>query len=103
MLSSKVKSFLKSSWQPGVMAHTFNSSTWEAETDEFLSSRSAWSIERVPGQSGLYRETLSRGKKQKNKKHQKNKTKTKTKQNKTVLGYGYGALRLTKGLWPLSG
>jgi hypothetical protein len=26
----------------GVVAHVFNSSTWEAETGEFLSSRPAW-------------------------------------------------------------
>jgi hypothetical protein len=48
---------LKISWS--VVAHTFNTSTWEAEVDEFLSSRSAWSIEWVPGQPGLSRETLS--------------------------------------------
>ena len=28
---------------PGVVAHTFNPSTWEAETGGFLSSRPAWS------------------------------------------------------------
>ena len=38
-----------------VGAHTFNSSTQEAEAD-FVSSRPAW----VPGQSELHRETLSR-------------------------------------------
>jgi hypothetical protein len=41
-------------------------STWEAEAGEFLSSRPAWSTEWVPGQPGLYRETLSQ--KNKNKK-----------------------------------
>jgi hypothetical protein len=50
-----------------VVAHAFNPSTWEAEADRFLSSRPAWSTEWVPGQSGLYRETLSRkANKQKN-------------------------------------
>jgi hypothetical protein len=39
------------------VAHTFNPSSWEAEAGGFLSS--AWSIEGVPGQPGLYRETLS--------------------------------------------
>ena len=34
-------------------------STWEAEAGRFLSSRPAWSIEWVLGQSGLHRETLS--------------------------------------------
>ena len=56
--------------EPGMVVHAFNPSTWEAEAGEFLSLRPAWSIEWVPGQPGLYRETLSR------------KTKTKTKQNK---------------------
>jgi hypothetical protein len=42
-----------------MVAHAFNPSTWEAETGGFLSSRPAWSTERVPGQPGLYRETLS--------------------------------------------
>jgi hypothetical protein len=29
--------------QPGVVAHAFNPSIWEAEAGEFLSSRPAWS------------------------------------------------------------
>jgi hypothetical protein len=41
-----------------VVAHTFNSSIWEAEADGFLISRPAWSTDQVPGQSGLLRETL---------------------------------------------
>jgi hypothetical protein len=28
---------------PGVVAHSFNPSSWEAEASGFLSSRSAWS------------------------------------------------------------
>jgi len=52
-----------------VVTYAFNPSTWEAEADGFLSSRPAWSIKWVPGQPGLYRETLFR--------------KNKTKQNKT--------------------
>ena len=51
-----------------MVAHTFNLSTWEAETGGFLSSRTAWSTEWVPGQPGLHRETLSR-KNQKKKKY----------------------------------
>jgi hypothetical protein len=43
-----------------VVVNTFNPSTWEAEAGRFLSSRPAWSIEWVPGQPGLHRETLSR-------------------------------------------
>jgi hypothetical protein len=50
------------------VAHAFNPSTWEAETGGFLSSRPAWSKERVPGQPGLNRETLSQRKKKKRKK-----------------------------------
>jgi hypothetical protein len=42
------------------VAHAFNPSTREAEAGGFLSSRPAWSTERVPGQPGLHRETLSR-------------------------------------------
>jgi hypothetical protein len=61
-----------------VVVHTFNPSTREAEAGGFLNSRPAWSTKLVPGQPGLYRETLSR-KKQKNKKTKKTK-KQKTKQ-----------------------
>jgi hypothetical protein len=43
-----------------VVAHAFNSSTWEAEAGGFLSSRPAWSTKWVPEQPGLHRETLSR-------------------------------------------
>jgi hypothetical protein len=45
-----------------VVAHAFNPSTWEAKAGRFLNSRSAWSTEWVPGQSGLHREILSRKK-----------------------------------------
>ena len=50
-----------------MVAHAFNPSTWEAEAGGFLSSRPAWSTERVPGQPGLHRETLSRKTKKKKK------------------------------------
>jgi hypothetical protein len=56
-----------------VVAHAFNPSTWEAEAGGFLSSRPAWSTEWVPGQPGLYRETLSRKTKKKKKKEKKRK------------------------------
>jgi hypothetical protein len=57
------------------MAHAFNLSTWEAEVGGFLSSRPAWSTERVPGQPVLNRETLSQ--KQKKKKQKKEKKREK--------------------------
>jgi hypothetical protein len=63
---------LKARLGPGMVAHAFNPSTWEAEAGEFLSLRAAWSTEWVPGQPGLHKETLS----QKSKKTKKqNKTK----------------------------
>jgi hypothetical protein len=34
---------IKKQNQPGVVAHAFNPSTWEAEAGGFLSSRPAWS------------------------------------------------------------
>jgi hypothetical protein len=68
-----------------VVAHTFNTSTWEAKAGGFLSSRPAWSTEWVPGQPGLHRgEKQNKTKpKPKTKKNKKQKTKTKTKK-KTV-------------------
>jgi hypothetical protein len=51
----------------GMVAHIFNPSTREAEAGGFLSSRPAWSTNRVPGQPGLHRETLSRKTKKKKK------------------------------------
>jgi hypothetical protein len=40
-----VISSVRSRLGPGVVAHTFNPSTWEAEAGGFLSSRPAWSTE----------------------------------------------------------
>jgi hypothetical protein len=37
--------FIKLKLQPGVVAHAFNPSTWEAEAGGFLSSRPGWSTE----------------------------------------------------------
>ena len=42
-----------------VVAHAFDSSTWEAEAGGFLSSRPALSTKQVPGLPGLHRETLT--------------------------------------------
>jgi hypothetical protein len=57
----------KSVLRLGMVVHAFNPSTQEAEADGFLSSRPAWSTKRVPGQPGVYRETLSRKTKKKKK------------------------------------
>jgi hypothetical protein len=65
-------------FQPGMVAHTFNPSTLEAEAGGFLSSRPAWSTEWVPGQPGLHRKTLSR-------KPKPNQTKKKGKKEKHFL------------------
>jgi hypothetical protein len=51
-----------------MVAQAFNPRTREAEAGRFLSSRPAWSTERVPGQPGLHRETLSQKTKKKKKK-----------------------------------
>jgi hypothetical protein len=70
---------------PSLVAHAFNRSTREAEAGGSLSWRPAWSTLLVPGQPGLYRETLSRktkNKKQKDKKQNKTKQKQKQKQSK---------------------
>jgi hypothetical protein len=61
---------LKPYFQLGVVVHTFNPSTQEAEAGRFLSSRPAWSTKGVPGQPGLHRETLFL-KKQKTKQNKK--------------------------------
>jgi hypothetical protein len=45
--------------------HAFNPSTRDAKAGRFLSSRPAWSTARVPGQPGIYRETLSQKTKKK--------------------------------------
>jgi hypothetical protein len=63
-----------------VVVHAFNPSTWESEAGRFLNSRPAWSTKLVPGQPGLYRETMSQ--KNNNNKKKKKKKKQKTKQNK---------------------
>ena len=54
-----------------VVVHAFNPSTREAEAGGFPSSRPAWSTKWVPGQPGLYRETLSWKTKQKTNKQTK--------------------------------
>jgi hypothetical protein len=44
----------------GMVVYTFNLSTWgRGEAGGSLSSGPSWSIEQVPGKSGMHRETLS--------------------------------------------
>jgi hypothetical protein len=38
-----IRNIIKNGFKPGVVAHTFNPSTREAEAGRFLSLRSAWS------------------------------------------------------------
>jgi len=45
--------------EPGMVVHSFDPSTPEAEAGRFLRSRPTWSTEWVPGHPGLHRETLS--------------------------------------------
>jgi hypothetical protein len=61
-----------------MVVHTFNPNTQEAEAGGFLNLRPAWSTKWVPGQPGLYRETLSQ---KTNKQTNKQTTTTKTLQN----------------------
>jgi hypothetical protein len=70
----------------GVVMHTFNPSTWEAEADGFLNSRPAWTTERVPGQPGLHREILSRKKKKQTNKKQKRKERKKEREREREKG-----------------
>jgi hypothetical protein len=46
-----------------MVAHAFKQTTQETEAGESLSLRPTWSAEPVPGQSKIYRETLSQKKK----------------------------------------
>ena len=59
--------WIKLTYGPGMVAHTFNPITWKAEAGRFLSSRPAWSTKGGSGQPGIYRETLARKNKQTNK------------------------------------
>ena len=71
-----IKHCTKPNWEPGMVAHAFNPSTWEAKAGKFLSSRPAWSTEWVPGHPGLHtqRNPVSKNN-NKNKKQKQNKTK----------------------------
>jgi hypothetical protein len=70
-------SAIKNEYKPGVVAHAFNPSTWEAEAGGFLSLGPAWSTEWVPGQPELHKETLSQKTNKQTKPNQKKKKKKK--------------------------
>ena len=53
---------------PGVVAHAFNPSTWEAEAGRFLSLRPAWSIEFQDSQGYTEKPCLEKQNKQTKKK-----------------------------------
>ena len=74
--SMRYKLVLKLIRSRAVVSNAFNPSTWEAEAGGFLSSRPQWSTKWVPGQPGLYRETLSQKTKKKKKKPTTNQPKT---------------------------
>ena len=67
--TAKTLSMAVQAWEP---------STCEAETGGFLCSRSAWSTERVRGQPGLHRETLSLRKRKEGRKQERKREKKKT-------------------------
>ena len=87
---------------PGVVAHAFNPSTWEAETGGFLSSRLAWSTKWVPGQPAraIQRNPVSKNQKKKKKKKKPKKKKANFQSSHTrhfcvclrrpVIGYSLG-------------
>jgi hypothetical protein len=64
-----------------VVAHTFNSSTWEAEAGRFLSSKPVWSTEWVPGQQGLHRETTPKKEEEERRRRGRGRTTTTTTTN----------------------
>jgi hypothetical protein len=61
--------------EPGMVAHTFNPSTWEAEAGGFPSSRPPWSTKCVPGQPGLQRNPVLKQQQQQRKNERKNERK----------------------------
>jgi hypothetical protein len=65
-----------------VVVHTFNPSTWKAEADGFLCSRTAWSTVEFKDSQGYTVKPCLEKQKTKQKKNQKNKKKNKTKKQK---------------------
>ena len=61
--------------EPGMVAHTFNPSTWEAEAGGFLSSRPAWSQVSSRTAKATQRSPVSKNQKKGKKKKKKGKKK----------------------------
>jgi hypothetical protein len=84
-----------------VVAHASNPSTREAEAGGFLSLRPAWSAKWVPGQLGLYRESLSRKTKKKKKSSVSHRTLSLEQNNNLHIGKRSSlTLHLTEGQYP---
>ena len=64
----------------GIVAHTFNARTWEAEESESLSLQPAWITERVPRQTELHKQNKTNPPNSKKLKPKPNQTKPKPKQ-----------------------
>jgi hypothetical protein len=58
---------VKESMQPGVVVHTFNPSTWEAEAGGFLSLSPGWSTESSRTARATQRNPVSKNQKKKKK------------------------------------
>jgi hypothetical protein len=77
-----VASNLRKGFWTGVVVHAFNPSTWETETGRFLSSRTAWSTNKVSSRTARATQRNPVSKKPKRKKE---KEKEKEKEKKTLL------------------
>ena len=74
--------WIRLTYGPRMVAHTFNPITLKAEAGRFLSSRPAWSTKGGPGQQGIYRETLEPNKQTNKQTKNKNKNKQTNKQKR---------------------
>ena len=72
-----------------MVANAFDPRTWEAEAREFLSSRPAWSTEWVPGQPGLYRDTLLRKRARERERERESERERERERESTNTGNGY--------------
>jgi hypothetical protein len=66
----------------GVVVHTFNTSTWEAESGGFLNSRPAWSTEFQDSQGYTEKPCLEKPQKKEKKRKEKKRKEKKRKEKK---------------------